>query len=201
MVATYAPKVQRQYAGGGEEWTEDQKAEYQAQWDNYARLMAKRQEGQTRDFDATVFEVSDMHVVPNNFPGAKSATRNVRTIRVQLAQQGVDMLRFQGDSADNPFNDKTLLNQLIIAALGFTPKQEEGLEIDFNDLVGKRVRVTLEKQRQRTDGRRGGFWTKLKAISPIFEDEDESFPTTPAPSVRTAGVKKDASTTEKAPWE
>lgn len=172
--AVYAPRAPRQQGTGeGAQWTEEQKAAYQKQWDNYTRLMAKRVQGQTRDFDAVVFRVEEPRDIPNNFPGAKKATRTVRKIGVQLAQPGVDMLRFYGDSADNPFNDKTLLNKLIIAAAGFTPKEEEGLSIDYSTLYGKRVRVTLEKQGPRSDGQRGGFWTGLKDIQPIFEDDDE----------------------------
>lgn len=177
----YQPITKRQGgAGEGANWTPEQKAAYQAQWDNYTRYMAKRQPGQTRDFDATIFCIDAPAERTETYQGV-TTTKMKRRIGVQLAEKGVDMLRFYEYSADNPFNDKTLLNK-VLNACGIFPKEEEGLTVDFNTLVGKRVRVTLEKQGPRTDGSRGGFWTKLRDIQPVFED-DEPVLAAPAPTV------------------
>lgn len=187
----YAPREPRR-EGQGEQWTEEQKAAYQAQWDNYTFLMAKRQPGMSRDFPAVIQSIGEPHEAEKTYQGV-TTKRTVRTIGVQLTTKGVDLLRFYEDSADNPFNEKTLLYQSILAAAGIKPDERKGLTIDFAELVGKPVRVTLEKQGPRNDGKRGGFWTKLRAISPVFEDDD--LPQTP-PTQQVPGTAP----TEDTPW-
>lgn len=180
IYAARAPRTKGTGTGEGAEWTEEQKEAYAQQWDNYTLLMAKRNQGDTRDFDCVIISIGEPHEVPNTFKDRKSDTRTVRTFGVQLTHPGVNMLRFFEDGADNPFNDKTLLYKAIRAVAGFTPNEEEGLDMDFDTLLNKPCRVTLQKQGKREDGKRGGFWTKVKGFNPVFDDDDIILPATTA---------------------
>lgn len=177
-MTNYAAKATKQ--GGGVQWTEEQKNAYQACWDVFKTKMAKRRAGQTRDFDAVCIEIGPSAAVTREFKGVSSTTQR-RDIKVELREPGLEMLRWQESSADNPFNDKTLLHQLIVAVTGIVPQQEEGLSIDFNDLLNRPIRVTIERQSDRSDGQRGGFYSKLRGISPRFDDDDDETPA-PAPT-------------------
>jgi len=177
-MTNYAAKATKQ--GGGVQWTEEQKNAYQACWDVFKTKMAKRRAGQTRDFDAVCIEIGPSAAVTREFKGVSSTTQR-RDIKVELREPGLEMLRWQESSADNPFNDKTLLHQLIVAVTGIVPQQEEGLSIDFNDLLNRPIRVTIERQSDRSDGQRGGFYSKLRGISPRFDDDDETPAPAPAP--------------------
>lgn len=202
-MATYAPRPKRQGGNGdGAEWTEEQKHAYTQQWDNFRVKMAKRSRGQTRDFDATVLLISEPFDEDKEFKGV-TTKRRARTIKVQLAEPGLDMLRWQENSADNPFNDKTLLHKLIVAITGEKPDQEKGFAIAFDSLIGRKVRVTIEKQGERSDQQRGGFYSKLRNISPVFEDDDEA-PAAPVKKPlpeRNAEVNpRGASAEDELPW-
>lgn len=185
-MTNYAARTTKQ--GGGVQWTEEQKNAYQACWDVFKTKMAKRRAGQTRDFDAVCIEIGPSAAVTREFKGVSSTTQR-RNIKVELREPGLEMLRWQESSADNPFNDKTLLHQLIVAVTGIVPQQEEGLSIDFNDLLNRPIRVTIERQSDRSDGQRGGFYSKLRGISPRFDDDDDETPA-PAPTPPPANPKR-----------
>lgn len=195
---SYAAKQPKQ-GNGGEQWTEEQRNAFQAQWDNFAKKMAKRKAGQTRDFDAVCIYIGDAAPVTKEFKGEKSTTIR-RDIKFELREAGLDMLRWQESSADNPFNDKTILHQLIVAVTGVVPRQEDGLTINFEDLLNKKVRVTIERQNNRKEGEenvRGGFYSKLRGVSPIFDDDDEEEAPAPPPTKKPTPLPKAALTPPK----
>lgn len=187
--------------GGGAEWTEEQKAAYQKQWDNYRKKMAKVQEGQARDFNAVLIEISDLTPLKKTYNGV-TTVKDRRIIWYQLTEPGLDMLRFRCDSADNPFFHKTKLNECL-RAHGVFPKEEEGLDIEFDDLYGQPAIITLQKGGENSDGKYGGFYTNLVAIKPSFDDEEEEEDAPPPPPKKKAAKKAPAPVEEeeRAPWE
>lgn len=165
--------------GGGAEWTQEQKDEYQRQWGNYRTRMAKVQPGQARDFTARLIEITDLTPMEKTYNGV-TTVKDRRIIWYQLVDPGLDMLRFRCDSADNPFFHKTKLNECL-RAHGVFPKEEEGLDVSFEDLYGQKAIITLQKGGENSDGKYGGFYTNLIGIKPYFGDDDEEEEPAPAP--------------------
>ena len=185
--------------GGGAEWTQEQKDEYQRQWDNYRKRMAKVQPGQSRDFTARLIEITDLTPLQKTYNGV-TTVKDRRIIWYQLVDPGLDMLRFRCDSADNPFLHKTKLNECL-RAHGVFPKEEEGLDIEFEDLCEQKAIITLQKGQENNDGRYGGFYTNLVAIKPYFGDDDEEEAPAPKATARKREVKAPAPVEEAPPWD
>lgn len=153
-------------------WTEEQKAEYAAKWAEYARLFAGRRKGASRRFAATVIELGDAKEVPNTYPGVPPGTmRVVREIVVELIEPGLEGLRFYGETANNPQNPKTRLQQLVVAVTRQVPPERGSFSIDLDTLLNVPVMVELQKGNPREDGKRGGFHTKLVSFEELYEDE------------------------------
>lgn len=177
--------------GGGQEWTDEQKLEYSEQWKRFAKLMASRPVGAKRNFKAAVLEVSDPVLKERKFQGV-STVRKCRTIKVELREPGLDMLRFITDSADNVQNEKTALNHLYIAVTGETPPREGRFSYDVDDLEGAIVQAVIKKGPAREDGQRGGFYSDLVDFEGVYEDtgiEEELAPTVPAVPRRDRAVE------------
>lgn len=160
---------------GGVQWTPEQKAAYASVESAFARYMKNLSKGDIRSFDAVVLSISDSFPEENTFPGTPPGTmRDVRTVKIELQGNAAvqledgsaaspDGMRWQKNSADNPFNDKTLLNMLLRATVG-NPDDRAPFTVDWNTLVGTPIRVDIQKQGPRNDGKRGGFYSELKAI-------------------------------------
>lgn len=172
--ATYGvPK--KSSGAGGAQWTPEQKAAYAESELAFARYMKNFAKGEIRTFDAVLLSISEPFEEENTYPGVPKGTMVTRrTVKielrgnpaVQLAEGGAaspDGMRWQKNSADNPFNDKTLINQLLAATVG-EPDDTKPFTIDYSSLEGLPIRVDIQKQGPRNDGKRGGFYSELKAI-------------------------------------
>jgi hypothetical protein len=195
----YAARVKKQTSG--QEWTQEQKDEYNQQWNvNFRKKMAKVQEGQSRDLNVELVEITDVQKLKRTYQNV-TTEYDGRIIWVQATDKGIDMLRFRVNTADNPFYFKTMLNN-VLRACGVFPKEEEGLDIEFEDLIGTRLIMTIMKQGERGDGKYGGFYTKIVGFKPHFDDEDEDNEP-PVAVQKRAGLKAAQTPVEeaKAPWE
>lgn len=179
---TYGPPKQSS-GNGGTPWTPEQRAAYANIESAFAKYMKSRQPGETRWFKAKVLEIGDQRTVENTFPGASSKTRKVRTIKVEFSGNPAvrldsgdvaspDGMRFQKDSGDNPYNDKTLLHALCRATVG-EPDPKKPFTVSWPSLIGKVIEVEIEKQNPRSDGKRGGFYAEMKDIRRVVEDDLE----------------------------
>ena len=191
----YAPRQPRK--GGGAEWTQEQKDEYQRQWDAYRKRMAKVQPGQARDFTARLIEITDLTPLQKTYNGV-TTVKDRRIIWYQLVEPGLDMLRFRCDSADNPFFHKTKLNECL-RAHGVFPKEEDGLDIEFEDLYGQTAIITIQKGDNREDGKYGGFYSNLIGIKPNFDDEEEEEEAPPTKPVARKAVAASGGTRKPQP--
>lgn len=170
--------------------TPAQQAEFDAKYDAYGRLMAGR-EGRKRRFRGVVLKFSEQQEVPNTFPGTPPGTmKKVRDFVVELTEPGLEGCRFYGTTGDNPFNDKTLLNHLIVAVEGEAPPKYGKYNVDWEKLTTTEVWVELTKKKPRNDGKYGGFWTKVSDFETIYDDE--------LPAVAAVAVPAPAPTKRKA---
>lgn len=160
---------------GGVQWTPEQKAAYADSERAFARYMKNLSKGEIRTFDAVLLEISEPFEEENTFPGVPKGTMAIRrSVKIELqgnpavqlddgTAASPDGMRWQKNSADNPFNDKTMLNMLLRATVG-DPDDTKPFTFDWNTLVGTAIRVDIQKQGPRNDGKRGGFYSELKGI-------------------------------------
>lgn len=189
---TYGPPKQSS-GNGGAAWTPEQRAAYANTESAFAVYMKNRNVGERRWFPAVILEIGEVHTIENTHPQATSKTRKVRTVKFELRGNPLvalaggdaaspDGMRFQKDSADNPYNDKTLLNAICRATVG-EPDPKKPFTVNWQDLIGTAVEVEIEKQNPRSDGKRGGFYSELKDVRRLIVDDLPIVPGTPTGTI------------------
>lgn len=177
---------------GGEKWTDEQRAAYQAQqdagWANFVNYYRGKGAKARVSFLARVLEFSDEpYEVTETIEGV-TKSRMVSDVKVELTQPGVEGLRFVMKVTDNPNtiqNGGSALNHLYTAATHRAVPEHGRFTWDpEQDLIGKDIFAVIQRGNPRTDGVRGGFWSELKDFEELVPEE------TPAPKPTPARAKK-----------
>jgi hypothetical protein len=161
------------------QYSEEEKQAYYAKWRKFAEVyMGRRPEGGTRGFKAVVVDITEPEERPNTYPGTPPGTMGIyRDIYVELAEEGVEGLRFKTTSADNVQNEKTRLYMLYQAVHGKTPPPKyESFTYDVDALIGPFVTAVIEKGKPRADGKRGGLEANIIRFEGFYEDEASASP-------------------------
>lgn len=168
---------------GGEQWSEEDKAAYEAKWSLFARRMGNRPIKGTRNFRGVVKEIGPVQTVPNTYPGVPPGVmKQQRTLVCELTEPGLEGLRFHTDSADNARNDKTRLYALVVAVTKQVPPETGPFNLDLDSLCNVPVQLVIQKGKAREDGKRGGLQAKVAGFEALYEEEgEEEVPLTTAP--------------------
>lgn len=158
---------------GGVEWTEEEKAEYEAKWKRFVKKFQGRPVKARRTFVGKITELGDPEQKPNRFTGE---TQTVRRCLAEITESGLDGLRFVLDLTDSGTsvqNTKAKLNHLYTAVHHLTPPEEGRFEWDVDELLDKEILLVIEKGPERADGKRGGIYANLRDFEGFFPDTEE----------------------------
>jgi hypothetical protein len=182
VVSYPEPKKASGTAGGGEQWSEEDKAAYEAKWALFAKRLGNRPVKGTRNFRGVVRSIGPVQTVPNTFPGTPPGVMKQQRILVcEITEPGLEGLRFHTDTADNARNDKTRLYALVVAVTKQVPPEFGPFNLDLDSLCNVPVQLVIQKGKARDDGKRGGLNAKVLGFEALYDEEED----TPPPPRRT----------------
>lgn len=207
-VTVYEPQKSQ---GTGKAFTPAEQEAYDTKWQLFVTKMKSRPVGGVRQFRGVITEITEPEEVANNYPGALKKTRVIRRILAEITEPGLEGLRFQTDSADNPRNDKTKLYALYVAVFKEQPPAPyTRWAFDFDTMLNVPIMLTIEKGGPRDDNKRGGIKAYLTGFDAVYEDEEDTRVTPPTtyvpPQPKTAVTSRPAPqprvpvTDEDEPW-
>lgn len=156
---------------GGTQYSEEDKAAYQAKWEKYATLFAKTPQGGKRSLRGRVLKITGPIKKDDKFnPGTK---KKVFELECELRHPGVEGLKFNQDVTAS-LNEKATFQHLYVSVVGENPDESgEYMDLEPGIVTCRDVNFVIKKGKPRDDKKRGGFSSNISDFEPIYDDEGE----------------------------
>lgn len=159
-------------AGGvnGAQYSEAEREEYKARWEAFGAFFKRVRQKGTRAVRARVLRITGPMRKPDPFnPGE---TKRVFELLTEFRQPEFAGITHTFDVTVS-LDDRSKLFALYAAATGENPETDsEYFDFQPGIVTTRDVLAVIKRQKDRTDGKRGGFFFDVAGFEPIIEELD-----------------------------